>query len=147
MLYTIRLYFKYIKYCIFTKPLNVYSLDNEICDSTNSLIRSPNKFYTLTAPNGKRVVAIFHKLYRSEFSHSYKGYFDYTFKYNWVLLGYVNQKIIKDCSWNEFEDTYASLFFPHLSSEKEITIGLVTNVICPKDDSIASVFRIRFTIK
>jgi hypothetical protein len=144
-MYKLLLFFKYIKYCILKNKLIVNTYSYYDSNYIDSIKKYNTKLYQLKNSNGRNVVALF-KNYINCGAYSnriYKGY-KYDFKYQWIFLGYEDQKLLQHCTWKEFKNIYTTFFYPHLISEEECTANLVIDKLSSKlEDDIKPEFFIR----
>lgn len=141
LVYSIKIFFKYFKFCVRKKPFYVYSyrLYQESIPSLIAAFTYPNKFYQITFENGKKGIACFAKGFRYQTYRIYKSD-KYDRKYKWNFIGYENQKLIRDCSFKEFKNIYAALFYPHLASEEDIFGSYIADKLCSNQDDVCNGF-------
>lgn len=124
----ISLYLKYLKYSVFKKKFIMKSYCYHLPDNFNGFLQSPNVPYIVKSKDEKEMYANFYK-YRSTIfdSKEYKKRIEYRYVIKWVVIGYVNNKTIYECNWNEFKSVYGNLFFPYLRSSESIASDEVMN--------------------
>jgi hypothetical protein len=142
-MYNLFLYIKYIKHCVFKKPLIVRTYSEYSSNDIDSITHFPNMLYILTTQSGQKVVANLNKYkYYSKKKKINNKYAAYVLK--WNFLRYETQPSIINCDWKQFKSIYTTFFYPHLISDDEITSRLVANKLAPdQDETIKSIYLIR----
>lgn len=143
-MYNLRLYIKFIKHKILKIPLKIMTLSDDYNSKMlDPIIKYPHKYYQLTTPNNKKVIAIFHNLKKLRMRKRYCNFLLYNYIYYWTFISYENAPIIYNCNFKEFKQYYSSFFFPHLLSENNILSDLVMDKMVPKEDDVNTIYMIR----